>query len=126
MLAIFLASGQSQVAGPQVVGFDKVAHFFAFGSVATGWVRVFPRRYGLWVIFLVSLHGISDEWRQSFTVGRSVEVADWMADTLGATVAVVAYLYWSWYRKILETPLRWPFRKRRVEKPHPSAADSLL
>jgi len=126
MLAIFLASGQSQVAGPQVVGFDKVAHFFAFGSVATGWVRVFPRKHGLWVIFLVSLYGICDEWRQSFTVGRSVEVADWMADTLGAAVAVIAYLYWQKYRRILEIPLRWPFRKRRVEKHRPAAADSPL
>jgi len=117
LLAIFLASGQTHVAGPNVVGFDKVAHFFAFGSVATGAVRLVRRRFGWWVIVAVSLYGASDEWHQSFTVGRSVEFADWVADTLGATVAVTAYLTWPGYRGLLETPLRWPWRKRRIEKP---------
>lgn len=124
VLMIFIASGQSHVAGPNVVGFDKVAHFFAFGSVATAIVRVLPRRYGLWVILLVSLYGVSDEWRQSFTAGRSVEVADWVADTCGAAVAVTAYLYWPAYRRILEFPLGFRRRKRRIEKPAEAVPDS--
>ena len=55
---------------------------------------------------LVSVYGFGDELLQGFTPDRSMEFADWVADTLGAAVAVVAYLRWNWYRRALETPLR--------------------
>jgi hypothetical protein len=35
-----------------------------------------------------------------------MEFADWVADTLGAAVAVVVYLRWNGYRRVLEMPLR--------------------
>ena len=60
---------------------------------------------------LVSLFGITDEWHQSFTPGRAVEFADWVADTSGAVLAVTLYLRWGWYRRLLETPLRLRHRK---------------
>jgi hypothetical protein len=41
-----------------------------------------------------------------------MEFADWVADTLGAAVAVVVYLRWNGYRRVLETPLR---RRRRLQ-----------
>ncbi len=117
LVCIFFASGESEVAGPGFVGGDKLAHFFAFGAVATGAVRLVDRRRAVWVVLAVSLYGASDEWHQSFTAGRSVEVADWVADTLGAMTAVCAYVLWPMYRRILETPLRLRRRKPRIENP---------
>lgn len=116
LVCIFFASGQSEVAGPGFVGGDKLAHFFAFGAVATGAIRLVDRRRAFWVILAVALYGASDEWHQSHTAGRSVEVADWIADTLGAMTAVCAYVLWPLYRRVLETPLRIRRRKPRIEK----------
>jgi VanZ family protein len=58
-----------------------------------------------WAIVIVSIFGLSDELHQHFTPGRSMEFMDWVADTLGATLAVGLYTYWAWYRKLLEAPL---------------------
>lgn len=104
--AIVSASGRGQVAAPAIVNFDKVAHFAIYGLLATLVARngFVPRR--AWVpIVAVSLFGLSDEWHQSFTPGRSVEIVDWVADTLGAIVAVGAYACWPAYRLMLERTL---------------------
>lgn len=114
---VLFASGQSEVAAPGIAGTDKVVHFFVFGAIATGAVRLVPRRHAVWVVLGVSLYGACDEWRQSFTAGRSVEFADWMADTLGTLTAVCAYVFWPLYRRILEVPLRLRRRKPRIENP---------
>ena len=100
---IFFASGRGEVASPHIIGFDKVAHFAVFGLLATLVVRT-GCRPGV-AVLLVSLYGLADEWRQSFTPGRAVEVADWVADTLGAIMAVVIYTRWTRYRVWLERPL---------------------
>lgn len=112
---IFLASCQSKLAGPSVKGFDKVVHFSVYGLLATLVVRLGRGRAAAWLtIVLVSLYGASDEWHQSFTPGRSVEVADWLADTSGGALAVLLYTRWSAYRRLLERPVA---RKRRIENP---------
>ncbi|MBI5381763.1 MAG: VanZ family protein [Opitutae bacterium] len=110
---VFLASGRSQVAGPRIPHLDKVTHFAVYGLLATLVLRALPAGRRAWLaVALVSLFGISDEWHQSFTPGRSVEFADWLADTLGAALAVTLYVRWTWYRRLLETRLSW---SRRVE-----------
>lgn len=120
MMTVFFASGQSQVASPGIVNFDKVAHGLVFGLIATLLARSVSRRRWMWAaIMLTSAYGGADEIRQGFTTGRSVEVADWLADTTGAALAVTLYLRWSWYRRVLETPLF--RRKQRVEKSPASA-----
>lgn len=102
---VVVASGRSQVAAPNVVNIDKLIHFSVFGLLATLVVRA-PGMRGAWMAAVaVSLFGIADEIRQSFTPGRSVEFADWLADTAGAAVAVVLYTFWAWYRRLLELPL---------------------
>ncbi len=107
-LAIFLASGTSNLAAPNVgFSYDKLAHFLVFGLVATSVIRIPFFIKHKWqgtikVICLISLYGVLDEFRQSFTAGRSVEVDDWIADTLGALLASVLYLKWHWYRRLLE------------------------
>lgn len=119
---VVVASGRSQVAAPGIVGIDKVAHFLVFGLLATLVFRApgFHRWWG--PIAVVSFFGFSDEMHQSFTPGRSVEFADWMADTLGATCAVLLYRFWPGYRRFLEFRLRLPFVRPSVVPNAPSAS----
>jgi VanZ family protein len=115
--SLVFASGNNPAQIPgSFVGFDKVAHFCVFGLLATFVLRTSTvwRRLGWrgWIaLAVVSAFGATDEWHQSFTPGRSVEFADWMADTSGAALAVTLYLHWGWYRRLLETPLRLRHRK---------------
>lgn len=111
-LAIFLASGSSQLAAPDLgwdISYDKLAHFLVFGLVATSVLRIpyFIKKGwkgALFAILIVSGYGILDEFRQSFTPGRYVEFDDWVADTLGALLASVLYLKVKWYRTLWEYP----------------------
>jgi VanZ family protein len=102
---IVIASSRSAVEGPSVSNFDKVAHFSVYGLLATLVVRALISARAFWAIVIVSIFGLSDELHQHFTPGRSMEFMDWVADTLGATLAVGLYTYWAWYRKLLEAPL---------------------
>ncbi len=71
-------------------------------------------------IFIASLYGITDEFHQSFTPGRSVELVDWLMDTCGATLAVFVYARWEWYRGLLEDSL---VRRSQVENTGSSEPD---
>lgn len=121
---IFYASGQSKIAGPNVVGFDKVAHFFVFGLLATLIVRI-PAlvREGrlpvVWAVVATSLYGLTDEVHQSFTPGREVDVIDWVVDTAGAALAVFVYRSWNAYRSWLEGAIA-----RRTEVPAVASSES--
>jgi VanZ family protein len=122
-VTILWASGQSAIAAPGgIPHFDKVAHFFLFGLLGTllyraswrggdsGWGKAAG------AVVAVSCLGVVDEVRQSFTIGRYVEFGDWVADTLGALAAVLAYRGWPLYRRVLEWPLfssRTPDRTKR-------------
>ena len=119
-LANFCASGQSQLATPSldwVISKDKIAHFLVFGLLATSLMRMVPLRNWGWkgavcATVITSMYGGLDEFRQSFTPGRSVEIADWIADTLGAITASFVYLRWQRYQKILE------YRSIRISADH--------
>jgi VanZ family protein len=109
-LAIFLASGTKNLAAPDFgfdLSYDKLAHLLVFGLLATAVLRI-PRIFNLgWrgvaiTIAIISLYGALDEYRQSFTAGRTVELDDWIADTLGAILASIVYYKWHWYRNFLE------------------------
>jgi VanZ family protein len=113
--AIVFASSQSHVPGVGAPGSDKVVHFAAFGLLATLTVRVLPPSRVWLAVVVVSLFGATDEWHQSFTPGRTMDWADWVADTAGALVAAVAYARWAAYRRLLETPVRSLCRKARIE-----------
>lgn len=109
--AIFYASSCSRVAGPSLAGIDKAEHFLIYGLLGTLLARVpavaNTKGLGVWTgVILASVFGITDEIHQSFTPGRSVEFADWCSDTLGAALAVAVYARWSFYRLVLEFPLR--------------------
>ena len=123
---IFIASGRSQVAAPDVPNVDKFAHFFVYGLLGTLIARV-PSVAGwrglsvYWAVVIASVFGISDEFHQSFTPGRSVEFADWAMDTSGAALAVFVYAYWQAYRRFLECPL---VARSRIETAEQPASDS--
>jgi VanZ family protein len=113
---IFAASSRSKLGGPDVPGIDKVVHFAVYGLLATLVVRLGRGSRAAWgAVFLVSLYGFLDEWHQSFTPGRSVEVGDWVADTGGAALAVMLYASWKGYRNLLEAPV-FRFRSRFVTR----------
>ena len=65
---------------------DKVVHAVVFGvlgallhlATAKPWLS----------ILLTSLYGVTDEWHQMSTVGREADPWDWVADTVGAILAV--------------------------------------
>lgn len=126
---VLMCSGTRAIAVPEidlVLSKDKIGHFLVFGLLATSIVRVPNLRNqgfkGMAIAALITISfGGLDEFRQSFTPGRSVEFADWIADTLGAVVAVLAYRYIHLYRRLLEWPLRLQANAKIV--PPPAAAD---
>lgn len=119
---IVYASGRGAVAAPNIIGIDKIVHFFVFGLLATLVVRNgYPPRRSWIAVVMVSLFGATDEWHQSFTPGRSMQSADWVADTLGAAVAVAAYVAWPAYRRLLEIRPKSRIENRAAMPPDSSA-----
>jgi len=121
MMAVIAASSSSRLATPDLsftMSPDKLAHFLVFGLLATSVLRIpfffkLGWRGALAAACIVSVCGMLDEFRQSMTPGRAVELNDWLADTLGAIVAVLVYRYWPLYRRILEWS---PFTKKTAPK----------
>ena len=78
-----------------IVALDKIVHavfygifaFFIFGS---------SRRYAL-SLLLASLYGVTDEFHQSFVEGRDSDIWDWVADIVGASLAL--FTIWLFARK---------------------------
>ena len=85
-LFIYWLSDQSSLKTPIDFGFDlqdKLYHagaYFIMGLLAwrsfKHWVSS-PIILALLSIAFCSLYGISDEWHQSFVVGRESDIADW-------------------------------------------------
>jgi VanZ family protein len=103
---VLLASHRPRLASPHVVNADKVAHFGVYGLLGTLVCRLRPGWPGA-VLGLVAASGFgaTDEWHQSFVPGRDSSLDDWIADTLGAALAVTLYAGWGWYRRLLEKPI---------------------
>lgn len=86
---------------------DKLLHFLLYGLIATAIYRM-PILHDyfftgmLIAILLTSLFGAVDELHQYFVPGRSADYQDWLADTIGAIIAMIAYAKLDTYRKFLE------------------------
>ncbi|MBF0179708.1 MAG: VanZ family protein [Magnetococcales bacterium] len=90
---------------------DKVEHVIAFGVMAcVAWcvLRIHPlfQRAWLWAWCYVAAYGAFDEWHQLFVPGRYADVADWMADAIGAALAICLLEYLHARGKF--TPLQKP------------------
>lgn len=97
-LAIFTASSFPQ---PDFIDLsihlqDKIVHFCAYfvlgASLQFGFFRNFEVRGKRQILILAcvvaSLYGASDELHQYFVPGRSCDILDWVADTLGASFSL--------------------------------------
>ncbi len=109
-LFIYWLSAQSNSPAPSWFEFqDKIHHagaYFIMTLLAWRFLRHFFKRPI--IVFFISiafssLYGLSDEWHQSFVVGRQSDIFDWVADTTGAVLAMYFLkLYLSFKSKKLE------------------------
>jgi VanZ family protein len=81
-----------------LLGFDKFQHFIAYFTLSAAialwfsrekWRRKGPRLPAI-AAALGSVYGIIDEVHQYFVPGRNCNAGDWLFDTLGALIAVLA------------------------------------
>jgi VanZ family protein len=92
---IYWLSAQHTLPTPKLFNFqDKVIHagaYFVMSLLAWRYIRHFSQHRLIPLFITVgfcSLYGATDEWHQSFVVGRSSDVWDWLADTIGAGLAM--------------------------------------
>lgn len=77
---------------------DKIEHFGAYGLLsAILYLNLFfQEKFKLlskypatFTIIVASLYGMLDELHQLFVPGRSADVIDWLADSIGAVLGVI-------------------------------------
>jgi VanZ family protein len=71
----------------------KLAHVLAFGFLGLlgRWAFDGVPHSSVWAVLLVAAFGATDEWHQSFTLGRSPGIDDWAVDTTSAALAIYAW-----------------------------------
>jgi len=96
---------------PPILNFDKLAHVGVYGVLgALVYLALlhqakFPfliRNAFLASTFLGSAYGVTDELHQLFVPGRSCDILDWTADTIGVIVGILVIrraLHWYERRK---------------------------
>lgn len=97
-ILIFIVSSVPYLAAPPL-GFtlsDKLAHFteyFVLGALATmGFYRDRGKAPFLTALVLCSLFGLSDELHQHLVPGRTMDVYDLIADSIGSASGAAAFL----------------------------------
>ncbi|MDP3478943.1 MAG: VanZ family protein [Desulfoprunum sp.] len=103
MVTIFVLSHQpgENLPLPALPGIDKVAHLVVYGLLAATLIRAFAQRMRqlrpgpvvMLTVLWCLVYGITDEFHQSFIPGRSVSGLDVLADTVGALLVGVAWLF---------------------------------
>jgi len=95
---IFYLSDQSSLPTPMLFPHqDKLFHFIAYGilaALALNTLKYVVEPFSLAVcgaFIFCALYGASDEWHQSFVIGRDASFLDWLADCSGAFLALVLY-----------------------------------
>jgi len=103
---IFWLSSQSSLPSPLLFSHqDKVIHlgaYFIMGILAWRFFNDYINSTDILIcvsLSYCSLYGISDEWHQSFVPGRNADYLDWVADTLGASLAL-SFLYFRNSKRI--------------------------
>jgi VanZ like family len=82
---------------PGALGWDKLQHLAAFGTLALTARWAWPRAAWGWIWLGLFAYGIGIEWAQSFTPNRVAEAQDVVADLLG--VGLGHLLGWAWQRR---------------------------
>ena len=84
---------------------DKLIHAAAYAIMAYAAWSAFRHHIENYLFLMFasvlfsSMYGVSDEFHQSFVVGRDADVWDWLADTLGA-VMMASALYRMQLRRL--------------------------
>jgi len=95
---IFALSSQSDplpFLPPEIFLQDKLLHAAEYAVLGGLLVRALhlaglrPSVALVVAVVVASAFGATDEFHQSFVPGRNSDVADWLADTLGATIGAV-------------------------------------
>jgi len=95
---IFALSAQSnplQFLPPELLLQDKLLHtieYAALGALLVAALRLTGLSWApalVLAVVLASLYGATDEFHQSFVPGRTADVLDWVADTLGAALGAL-------------------------------------
>ena len=94
----WLVSLAAPVFGPDTDIVSVAAHFseyLVFGVLLFVALRCTVPERALWALVLAaiaiaSLYGVTDEFHQSFVPNRMCDPADWLTDTLGATLGSVS------------------------------------
>ena len=68
---------------------DKAVHFMYYGTIAFLLWIAGGRRGPLWVWVAVMAIGATDEILQIWKPGRTADINDWIADSLGSGIALV-------------------------------------
>ena len=104
---IYWLSDQPSLPIPMLFEYqDKLHHattYFMMGILASRTIRHFvtsPFILAIVSIVFCSFYGMSDEWHQSFVEGREADSLDWVADTIGATLAVLLMTRFYPYPKL--------------------------
>jgi VanZ family protein len=86
---------------------DKVVHVFMYGVLAYLIARAMhnpPRTTRVRVLtaafLLVVAFGAIDEWHQQFIKGRTVGVADWVADSAGGLIGAAVWVIGSRFKTL--------------------------
>ncbi|MEN9577263.1 MAG: VanZ like family [Pseudomonadota bacterium] len=90
---------------------DKTLHFLVFGGFALALLPALPRakaaawRLGVGFLLASTAGALLELW-QGLLPHRSAEFLDWVADTLGAAIAVLgaAVGLWFWKRRSAGDP----------------------
>lgn len=77
---------------------DKLLHLCEYGVfgfiLARFFVHLGWKNPYVWAVLVASLYGATDEIHQYYVPGRTLEVYDWMADTLGSLVGSQTCRLW--------------------------------
>jgi hypothetical protein len=114
MTFIFLESAQSDpLPALTALVWDKALHAVGYAALGALLARAFAGERWSWgraalcAVIVASAYGASDEFHQSFVVGRDADVYDWIADSIGAAFGAAAFISFLgiWHGHLLP---RWP------------------
>lgn len=98
MALIFYSSSQSNPA-PELTGlvWDKLLHAGGYALLAILYARALRgenlavRVAAVGAVLLTCLYAASDEFHQSFTPMRTMDIRDWIADSIGGVAGAIVF-----------------------------------
>jgi len=93
---LFVTSVPGTAVPRQIGPYDKVVHFSIYALFAVFLTRDLEQSVGRWrativaVVIAIAFAAV-DEWHQGFIPGRSTDIADWRADSLGAATGAILF-----------------------------------